>query len=1056
MFYLYNSNRTEILARQLGVVINASDGRSLFDKSLFLVQSREMGRMLSQFLADRFGVWCNSEYMLPLRFIEHICELMNIEIDISAYDRSVLTWRIERLLRETGDHPLQPLASYLSGDQQELKRYQLARAIAQLFDQYQIMRPNLIDSWNNGRIVTDNSSEPWQMHLWKLLREEVNGSNRGQVIGNLIERVTAAAAGTENLPKSVYVFGIHTLPPMFVSVLNALSGFIDVHFFLLTPCSHYWADMESKSARIRRTFKENREDGENDLEFHQLLAGLGRQGADFQHILLDQIEQKIDRPEVYVVNAEFGHTRVLQRLQDDVLEGRYEAGCYPVSDDSIKVVSCHSKMRELGVLKDYIIDWLTTDPDLGLHEIVVMAPDIQQYGDLIPALFNDIAHDITDCRNRRDNRYFAVFSEFLEIFTDRYSGPDIVSLIEHPEVRRTYDIASGDLEMVKRWLADVGIRWGLSESQRKEDGLPVFRGGTWQEGLERMLLGMASGTSDRIGAILPYTDVEGSDAELLGNLCLFIEMIDQCRGIVAFPHTLAQWSLLLHQFTTRLFGDDDSPDLLYLQELLTGLGEQFGPYHEEPVSFEVVRQWFEYEAETKSASGFLRGRLTFCSMLPMRSIPFKIICLLGINDGEFPNQDRFTPFDLLSHEYKKGDRSRRADDRYQFLEAIMAARQRLYISYIGQSIRTNDEIPPSPVVSELIETISHCYGSIGVQKHPLQPFSEAYFTGDGDLFSHSRYYCQTAQSFRSEPKVDSRGWLAEPLDVKQSDLLYLSELLNFITNPQRYFVRKILGMSLDTTEALPAEQEVFSLAGLDRYQINQYLAQEMMNGRRGEDLLDEMQQRQAWPLAYPGHDLFEHVTDELDGFIARVKAIEPAEFLEPVEFELDIDTIGLTGTLSRCSDGGLLFYRFAELKGGDLLRAWLCHLIGCALVKEKRPTRVVAKDRTVTIPADAGSDDDLHLLLNWYRDGCRYPSQRFVEPAFAYCEQVISNRGRGRTDPLYKARNTLKQSIDNGYAEELVVLFRDVSVESLINDEFEKWCNEDLLKIWEISDFRNG
>lgn len=979
MFYLYNSNRTEILAEQLKAVISPADGRSLFDKSLFLVQSREMGRMLSQFLADRFGVWCNSEYMLPMRFIEYVCTVMNIDIDMAAYDRSVLIWRLERLLRETSDQALQPLAAYLSGDQQELKRYQLARTIAQLFDQYQIMRPNLIDSWNNGRVFTDNVSESWQMHLWRLLREEGKGNHRGEIIRGLIDRVGSGRFDPDKLPESIYIFGVHTLPPIFVSVLDTLSGFIDVHFFLLTPCEQYWADMESKAARTRRNY-EHAEDADLGI-FHPLLSSLGRQGADFQHILLEQVGDIIDRPEVFVVNADFGKKEILHRLQDDLVAGTYaEKGSETDPDESIKIVSCHSRIRELGVLKDHIIDWLTADSGLGLHEIAVMAPDIQQYGDLIPALFSDIAHDVTDCRSRRDNRFVAVFSEFLGLFSGRYSGSDLVSLLEHPEVRRTCKVAANDLEQVRQWLAVVGIRWGLSEAQRKADEFPVFRGGTWEDGLERLLLGLASGTSDRVGSVIPYADVEGSDAGLLGNLCLFIEMIDRCRELTASRHTLSNWSSLLHRFSTDLFGDDDAPELLQLQELLSGLGEDFGSYHDEPVSFDVVRQWFEYEAESKSASGFLRGRLTFCSMLPMRSIPFKIICLLGINDGEFPKQDRFAPFDLLQHEYRKGDRSRRADDRYQFLEAIMAARHKLYISYIGQSISTNEEIPPSPVVSELIGTIRHGYGRIEVEKHPLQPFSDAYFTGDSTLFSYSSYHCQTAQAFQADSLAEAAGaggWLSEPLDIKAPEQLRFPELLGFVTNPQRYFIRSVLGMSLDTTEELPADHEIFSRTGLDKYLVDQYLLQELLSGRNEEALLDELQQRQAWPLAYPGREAFAGYAHELVEFISRVRAIEPAGDVEPVEFKLDIGGVDVAGTLDRCSDGGLLFFRFAGLKGGDLLKAWLCHLIGRSIFEDASPTRVVSRDRTVVINAEAGSEDDLHMIADWYRESCRYPSTRF-------------------------------------------------------------------------------
>ncbi|MEJ2056261.1 MAG: exodeoxyribonuclease V subunit gamma [Desulfofustis sp.] len=1051
MFYLYNSNRTERLAEQLAAVVSATKSQNPFEQTAFLVQNREIKRLLNQYLADRFGVWGNSTYLLPLSFIAHVCETLEIPYDSASFDRSVMVWRLERLLRDLSDPAMTPIRSYLSGDHPDIKRYQLARQIADLFDQYQIMRPAMIDSWDRDRTVTDKRAEQWQQHLWKRLRQEGDGRNRAEVIGTLIRHLEGRQ---EELPgglKKLFVFGLHTLPPLFLSILDNLARLSDIHFFLLTPCAEYWGDMESARQRLSR-------DKEIDLAadltaYHPLLAGLGRQGADFQELLLSRVEEIYDGPQLFVVNAEQNRDNLLHRLQDDLLTARYEAAVTPPSiapgDDSIVVVSCHSRMRETAVLKDYIITWLNDDPRLGLHDIVVMAPDIQEYRDFIAAAFSDMTFDISDCRKRRDNRHVEIFSRFLKLFTGRYEAADLLGLLDQPEVRRTFSISTPELEQITQWVRDAGIRWGLSEEQRGDDGYGGFEAGTWLNGLERLMLGLASGSKACIDNRVPYVDIEAGEADLLGNLCLFIELIEQSRSRIRHPRSLTQWSMLFDDMISGLFGDDDTAEILQLQEICSSLAGLYARYHEEPLSFDAVRQWFEHEADGVSSAGFLRGRLSFCSMLPMRSIPFKIICLLGLNDKEFPRQDRIIPFDLLSGTYEKGDRSRRADDRYQFLEAVLAARQRLYISYIGQSIRSNEPIPPSPVIAELLEVAKHCYGPVEVVDQPLQPFNEAYFTDASGLFSHSEYYCRTARSLRTNPQPDRGPWLDKALPRPGVTNLDLHDLERFIGNPQRYFVQNMLEIKLQTKDERRPGDEPFGLEGLEKYLLNQIIMEHLIAGHHPDTLFLELQQEQLWPLGFPGRNQFDTVADEIGAFILRIHELEPALSLESIDIELALGSLRVVGVIEHYGRSGLLFYRYSPMKGRDLLRGWLLHLLAGAAGVRRGATRIVAQDEIITIGAAVGTEEDLQRLIELYLRGCEYPSPCYVEPAYAYGRQVLKNRGRGKKDPLTAAIERCSRSIERGYSPELNTLYREPEAAALLDAQFQQAAEQIMVPILE-------
>ncbi len=1057
MFYLYNSNRTERLARQLAAVIRASDSHNPLGQTAFLVQNREIKRLLSQYLADRFGVWGNSTYFLPLRFIAHVCEELDIAYDSAPFDRTVMAWRLERLLRDLSDPALAQIRSYLSGDHSDIKRYQLARQIADLFDQYQIMRPAMIDSWDRDRSVTSNPAEQWQRHLWKRLRQEDSGPNRAEVIDSLIRHLEDRREELPDGLQTLFVFGLHTLPPLFLFILESLARKSDIHFFLLTPCSEYWGDMETARQRLSR---DRQIDLAADLAtYHPLLAGLGRQGADFQDLLLSRVEEIHDGPELFVVNREQNKNQVLHRLQDDLLAARYEPAAAPASilaeDDSLVVVSCHSRMRETSVLRDYIIDWLNDDPRLGLHEIVVMAPDIQAYRDYIAAAFSDMAFDISDCRRRRDNRHVEIFSRFLKLFSGRYEAAELLGLLDQPEVRRTFSIAVSDLEQISRWVRDAGIRWGLSDEQRRDDGYGEFEAGTWCNGLERLMLGLASGSKECIDDRIPYVDIEGGEADLLGNLCLFIELVEQSRISIGQPRSLEQWSTLLHAMISGLFGDDDSADILQLQEICSSLAAPCAQYHEEPLSFEVIRQWFEHEADAVSSAGFLRGRLTFCSMLPMRSIPFKIICLLGLNDKEFPRQDRVIPFDLLTAAYEKGDRSKRADDRYQFLEAVLAARQRLYISYVGQSIRSNEPIPPSPVIAELLEVVEYCYGPVEVVEQPLQPFNEAYFTDGFRFFSHSDYYCRTARSLRHKPQPDRGPWLSETLAQPGVKSLALHDLERFIANPQRYFVQNVLEIKLQTKDDLLPGDEPFGLEGLEKYLLNQIITEHLIAGHNPDTLFVELQQEQRWPLGFPGRHLFDAAAAEIGAFIHRLRAFEPEPCLEDLDIELTVGSVRVDGVIEHCGRNGLLLYRYSPMKGRDLLRGWLLHLVAGTAGVRRGATRIVAQDEMITIDAAAGAEEDLQLLIDLFLQGCVRPSPLYVEPAFCYGLQVLKNRGRGKKDPLTAAIEQCNRSIERGYSAELSTLYREPEAGVLLDEQFKRAADQIMVPLLERAEIES-
>ncbi len=1087
MFYLHLSNRTENLLTHLVEVLRAQPRRDLFAKEIFLIQSQGMERLLSQRLAEAFTVWCNFEYLLPTRFFDLMADRLGMVINPDAFDREALAWRLDALLQQIAaqakpEPHFAPLRRYINGEQSSLKRYQLAQQLAHIFDQYQIMRPEMLDGWQQQKTSTDNPAEEWQLALWTELRASLAASpHRGELLRQFLQRLQGAEDFSAVLPARLSVFGLHSMPPLLLDCLQAVSGHCDVHLYLLSPCENYWADTPG----MRQLIRENMARLQNGLEalplipeMHPLLNALGRQGQDFQTMLCERIDNLHEIASFAAPHADDpGVTPcLLHRLQADLLDGRWQAGRddEPIPlDSSLTMVSCHSAVREMMILKDQILRWLQDNPAMTLRDIVVMAPDIQQYSAIIPAIFDDVQHSIADRSLRQQNTTMAIFLQFLDLAVSRFSWPEVLSLLEKPEIAAAFNLSAADGELIRHWVTSSGIRWGLAADQLSEPA-PVQAEITWEAGLERLLMGYAMDWDLPVDGILPYPDIEGSQARPLGSLCQFIELLAQAARDFSQSRPLAAWATLLLSHIDSLFGPNSDDDLSQLREMLTTLGRRFGAFHHHALPLEVIRAWLETAtAESKSSAGFLRGQLTFCSMLPMRSIPFQAVCLLGLNDGVFPKTERHHPFDLLGEKFRPGDRSKRGDDRYQFLEALLSARRYLYLSHVGQSIRSGHIIPPSVLITELVETLRLSYKiAEPIQRHPLQPFSPRYFSPNkaAQLFSYNDHYCQVALALANpQPAAEPAPWWSGALADDGNRIITINDLLSFFAHPQKWFVSKRLDIQLLEDRELPGESELFAMGGLDRYLVNQELVANCLEQDRVSTTAEEtamchaLKAQGRWLLGTPGQLAFERLLPELSSFAAKIRAKNMGARLPDLVIDLQIGDYRLMGQLSNLYAHGVLLARYTPCKGKDLLKAWIHHLLvaaansgscgirpslaGDAAISPVVPaTYLLTQDRELGFVACTDPLVRLAELLAIYRQGYCAPSPLLVEPAWVYILQQANSRAR--ISPLQAATTALAADLDNGYEPELRLLYGDNAAQSLLGPQFQQLCEDFLKPIW--------
>jgi exodeoxyribonuclease V gamma subunit len=1039
-FNIYFSNRLEVLVSELAQVVSSPPLPPL-QKEIIVVQSKGMERWLVQQLGARFGIWANGAFPFPNAMIQELfgAALGGLPTE-NPFTPELLAWRLQRLLPRHLSRPgFESLKHYGADGRHGLKLAQLCYRVADLFDQYTIHRPEMVLRWEQGE------ESHWQAQLWRAVVAETGVGHRASVRQQFFEHVRETAVTPSSLPARISIFGISALPAFHIDVFAAVSQFIDVHLFLMNPSREFWADIVSEKEQAKRRQRERRQ---MQLAFpanpyfetgHPMLASLGKRGREFSALLLDRGEGQewshYDDP---------GDETLLACLQSDILNLRHRGRdgfrkTIELADTSLQIHSCHSPMREMEVLHDQMLALFDADPELRPNDILVMTPDIEAYAPYISAVFagehphqGRIPFSVSDRSELSSNSAVRAFFKLLELGASRLPAPAVMDLLDIPLVQRRFDIRPEERGLLRRWVEETRIRWGIDSDDRVRQGVPPFEENSWKAGLDRLLLGYALPSDDAalFAGILPFNDVEGSGSQALGRFLEFAKALFAMARDLQRPRMLSEWSENLIEWMSRFLASDEDVEQEF-QVLRVGLKHladvQRLTRFETPVELEVARYALEARLMPgEAAVGFLTGGVTFCAMLPMRSIPFKVIALVGMGSKAFPRTQRPGGFDLIASHPKPGDRSAREEDRYLFLEALLSAREKLYISYVGQSIKDNSEIPPSVVVSELIEAVEQGF-TTGPQggdildhiciRHRLQAFSPSYFEGRPGLFSFSEENLNALKARQSgrgrEGEVSA--WLTKSVSApfvsasigeppEEFRKIDLQELRRFYRNPTGYFLKHRLGLRLDEDKESAEGREPFAIHALDSYGLEQELVLRKLAGKELGDAYPAARSRGLLPAGAAGELVFQDAVASVEAFTSSLVPLIQGEQLTPVDFDFRTAGFRVTGRVGNIWPRHLLRYRCAAVKAKDRLDIWIDHLLLQSTKTLGYPNRSVllAKEAGWSFRPVANACDIFHQLLNYYWEGLREPLPFFPQSAYAFAER--RRQGRKEEDALYAAR----------------------------------------------------
>ncbi|UDW84044.1 exodeoxyribonuclease V subunit gamma [Pasteurella canis] len=1010
MFNIYYSNDLDV---QKNILLSLMEEKleDPFQSETILVQSPGMAQWLQWKIAEQKGIAANINFPMPASFIwrQYVDNLPDVDSQ-TAFHKASMTWRLMRLIPTyLTQAEFEPLRHYVSSSTQteQQKLYQVAHKIADLFDQYLVYRPDWIRHWENEeelevikqfRLLSTSKNKAifkqlekditWQAILWRALVMDIqkqSESNFPLHRANLQSQFLQFLQKNQlvNLPDRIFVFGISALPKGYLDTLYAISQHCTVHLFFTNGCREYWGDlidtrfMQNLAQLQRVSYSFNRVkpvllpefesafevsyENEKLLEGHPLLSSWGKLGRDFLY-LLTELEQN-DNVRSIEAYTELSSPTLLSQVQARILhlDGHTRLNLTE-NDRTLTFHSCHSAMREVEVLQDYLLHLLQLNPELTPKDIVVMVADIDKYTPYIQAVFGQqynesnaaIPFSISDNKLSESDVLIANFIHLLNIKESQFSAEEILALLDVPAIRAKFNIELSDLEQIRHWVINSGIRFGLE----KHNGEQQKNYNAWQAGLERMILGYAMREENGLWQDnLGFDSSYGLQGQLTGRLAEFVDVLVQWTHCIQIAQPIEQWHKSLNNLLSDFFERNESniSTLLYIQQQIDQLVEEVQKTDfEEAISIDVIAEALGTLLENDpNTMRFLAGKVNFCTLLPMRSIPFKVVCLLGMNDGEYPRQQTPNSFDLMQYDRRKGDRFRRDDDCYLFLEALLSAQDYFYVSFIGRSIIDNQEKQPSVLVSQLLDYLADKlfsenevdWKSVLISQHPMTAFSPKNFKSPNPSFAKQWLPLAIPQKNRVDEdfiQPISHSLIEEELEIN------LSDLIAFVQHPVEFFFKRRLGVHFAQQEDVIAESENFTLDGLTKYCINEALLN--CPDQEIESFFTQLKVKGILPRGEFAQ-IYEYQHEEDIRLLKDTIAIYLSQEQQVLPFDIVLSInqrkVRLIGNIDRIYDNHRVTWHVGSIKDKHLVEAWIYYLAQC----------VVAEDKEVVPPICYGKDE---------------------------------------------------------------------------------------------------
>ncbi|MGH3345637.1 MAG: exodeoxyribonuclease V subunit gamma [Nocardioides sp.] len=981
--HLHRAERTDLLADGLADLL-AEPLADPFEREVVVVPAKGIERWVAQRLSHRLGTGdpgggsSGDGVCAGVRFLSpHSLVSMLLDRDRDdPWDPDQLVWPLLEVIDSSLDEPwAAALAAHLghgqTDDESELRqnrRWSVARRVAGLFASYARQRPQLVTDWREGRDTDGAAGElaadlRWQPELWRRLVAGIGVPNPDERHAETVARLERGGDGLD-LPGRLSLFGHTRLPVTEVRLVEALGRLRDVHLWLPQASPSLWTDLAEAVAPgpVRR-----RADESARFVGHPLLASLGRDARELQRALAGAVDHDLAlRSHTASPTTLLGHLQADLRANHAPTAAERAARIVAPDDRSVQVHACHGSHRQIDVLREVLVGLLQDRPDLEPRDILVMCPDIETYAPLIEAGFGlgEVVADahpahglrvrLADRALNATNPLLALATRLVEVAGGRVTATEVLDLAARDVVRRRFHFEDDDLSRIAHWVGESGVRWGLDQEQRAAFDMERFGHNTWRAGIDRMLVGVAMSGDDlrHLGTALPLDDVGSNDIALVGRVAELCDRLAGCVTALTAASTVTEWVAALSD-AVRALGDvpaDDAWQLAQFERELARTLDAAGGTGSVLRLADVRALLTSRLAGRPTRTNFRTGTLTVCTMVPMRSVPHRVVCLVGLDDTVFPRTQWTDGDDVLARDPMTGERDVRSEDRQLLLDAVLAARESLVVCYTGAAEHSGAVRPPAVPLGELIDAVEATVDGIDVVvRHPLQAHDarnlEPGRLGTREAFSFDRAALAGARASIGE-RLPAPPFLTRPLPPPPPADVNLADLTRFLLHPVREFLRgpMALARSLEGDEV--RDRIPIDLDALESWAIGDRLVTSLLDGADAERVLLAEQLRGTVPPGRMGREALEAVCVDVQGLLDQTADLRQGE---PSTVDVDVDLGSgrrLTGTVSGVYGNALVAIGYSRLGAKHRLSRWVDLLaVSAALPDESWSAHTVGRGR---------------------------------------------------------------------------------------------------------------
>ncbi|WP_320677060.1 exodeoxyribonuclease V subunit gamma [Prochlorococcus sp. MIT 1300] len=975
MLKVYRSNRAEWLAQLLSEKLRL-EPPGIFEKVEIVVNTWPTSRWLGEQISITNGINALVRFPFPGTYLKQLVKIiLNEDLDIEdPWKGNRLVWEVidllPNLLETDQGRSLREWSKQQTYKEGLLNRskWQLANSIANLFDDYVLYRPELLMNWSrhnkNPKPRNLTSSFLWQPVLYQMLEEKIETDPFGVKVKKAIQKLKEGKVPHAKLPKNIRLFGISSLAPIQIELIQAISGYTNVEIYLLTPCPNLWQRHPIGSREFSQKLGVI-----NDLRPEGLEKKFGRMASEFQQLLEGSGENQLGAYEEKDLFAapismatEKGRLPTLleQQQQQLVIENEVQEIKTNSKDSSLLFMSCPGDIRQIQLIRDQILQWFAGDATLQPKDVLIMTPKINNYAPLISSVFNDtsatgikIPWRITDRSQQESPGVIKGFIEILELAEGRLTATSLKSLISNPSILEKYRLTRIDVNELNNCLQKTGFRWGLDRKERKGDETHSLK---WC--LDRWLLGLV--LPPTLGASADETAPfsEGVTINQLAKWWNLISNITKTIELLRINRYANEWIEVLQNLIEDLFDDSDSwawekqcllTEIENWREVSTNCKLKIGA--------STVADILSREISLQTGRfGHRSGALTISELEPMRAIPHRVIVLMGLDAGLFPRYRERPGFDLLNQKWELGDPRSNDQDRYILLEALISARQHLLITWNSRNEKTGEVKPLSTPIQQWLKKL----------ENELEPesFENIYKRPDPNPLSRKNFLSQNGcfpiscdrRNLEARKLID-KGISTKPIAIaiplkwdsnfriKSNQKISYEQLKNWLIAPQRIW--------LDTMQLRPREW-VDRVEDLEALELNELQRQSLLREKldqltKNQSSIDESIEinefNNDWEYLYQGRGILppksaaklesERLNERWYGLFKSIKEIGSFNVKELL-VENDMRKFIFAGD-------HMIIVQLGKYNAKGIMQGWLNHLYLCRNEEHTKTTILLSR-----------------------------------------------------------------------------------------------------------------